>query len=234
VTETADTLAVQCRGLCRHFHQGEQTIKGLDDVSLAIRDGEFICLTGPSGSGKTTLLNSIGGLDVPDEGDITIAGQRLSDLDQASLSDLRLNSIGFVFQSYNLIPVLSAIENIEFILMMQGVNSTERRQRALTMLAEVGLAGHEDRRPAELSGGQQQRVAIARAIVSQPALVLADEPTANLDSVTADQLMGLFQALNKKHGTTFVVASHDPRVQAFANRLIRMQDGKIIEDAPIG
>ncbi len=231
MTKDSSLYAVQCRNLCRHYQQGEQTIMGLDNVNIDIQDGEFICLTGPSGSGKTTLLNHLGGLDTPNSGELSIAGQSLSNLTPSELSDLRLNNIGFVFQSYNLIPVLSAIENIEFILMMQGVGTQHRRQQALAMLKEVGLQGLEHRRPAELSGGQQQRVAVARAIVSQPALVLADEPTANLDSVTAEQLLALFQNLNKKLNTTFVIASHDPRVQNYATRLIRMQDGKIIEDS---
>lgn len=231
MTKDSSLYAVQCRNLCRHYQQGEQTIMGLDNVNIDIQDGEFICLTGPSGSGKTTLLNHLGGLDTPNSGELSIAGQSLSNLTPSELSDLRLNNIGFVFQSYNLIPVLSAIENIEFILMMQGVGKQRRRQQALAMLNEVGLQGLEHRRPAELSGGQQQRVAVARAIVSQPALVLADEPTANLDSVTAEQLLALFQNLNKKLNTTFVIASHDPRVQNYATRLIRMQDGKIIEDS---
>ncbi len=231
MTKDSSLYAVQCRNLCRHYQQGEQTIMGLDNVNIDIQDGEFICLTGPSGSGKTTLLNHLGGLDTPNSGELSIAGQSLSNLTPSELSDLRLNNIGFVFQSYNLIPVLSAIENIEFILMMQGVGKQRRGQQALAMLNEVGLQGLEHRRPAELSGGQQQRVAVARAIVSQPALVLADEPTANLDSVTAEQLLALFQNLNKKLNTTFVIASHDPRVQNYATRLIRMQDGKIIEDS---
>ena len=231
MTKDSSLYAVQCRNLCRHYQQGEQTIMGLDNVNIDIQDGEFICLTGPSGSGKTTLLNHLGGLDTPNSGELSIASQSLSNLTPSELSDLRLNNIGFVFQSYNLIPVLSAIENIEFILMMQGVGKQHRGQQALAMLNEVGLQGLEHRRPAELSGGQQQRVAVARAIVSQPALVLADEPTANLDSVTAEQLLALFQNLNKKLNTTFVIASHDPRVQNYATRLIRMQDGKIIEDS---
>ncbi|MEY3018322.1 MAG: hypothetical protein RL336_1457 [Pseudomonadota bacterium] len=225
---------VRCRQLCRRFHQGGQTIHGLNNVDLDIASGEFICLTGPSGSGKTTLLNAIGGLDKPDSGEITIGDTTLDQLDQAALADLRLNHIGFVFQSYNLIPVLSAQENVEFILMMQGIDTTERHLRADAILKEVGLEGLGSRRPSELSGGQQQRVAVARAIVSQPTLVLADEPTANLDSQTSKQLMSLFAELNRRHGTTFVIASHDERVQDYAKRLIRMQDGKIIEDRPLG
>lgn len=225
--------AVQCHQLCRDFHQGGQIIHGLDHVDLNIQQGEFICLTGPSGSGKTTLLNALGGLDTPDSGTIKMGDIELAQLNQSALADIRLNHIGFVFQSYNLIPVLSAIENIEFILLMQGVDEQERQRRANQILQEVGLAGLGSRRPAELSGGQQQRVAVARAIVSQPTLVLADEPTANLDSQTAENLMTLFTTLNQKHGTTFIVASHDERVQRYAKRLIRMQDGKIVEDSPL-
>lgn len=225
---------VRCRRLCRRFKQGGQTIQGLNNVDLDIASGEFICLTGPSGSGKTTLLNAIGGLDKPDSGEITIGDIALNQLDQTALAELRLNHIGFVFQSYNLIPVLSAQENVEFILMMQGVNSEERSARAADMLKEVGLEGLSSRRPNELSGGQQQRVAVARAIVSQPSLVLADEPTANLDSQTSRQLLALFADLNQRHGTSFIIASHDERVQDFAKRLIRMQDGSIIEDRLLG
>ncbi|HSG60962.1 MAG TPA: ABC transporter ATP-binding protein [Pseudomonadales bacterium] len=227
------TDAVSCHQLCRQFHQGGQIIHGLDHVDLTVAPGEFICLTGPSGSGKTTLLNAIGGLDTPDSGRILVGGTLLNDLDQAALADLRLTHIGFVFQSYNLIPVLTAQENIEFILLMQGVAASERHRLATDMLREVGLQGLGARRPAELSGGQQQRVAVARAIVSKPTLVLADEPTANLDSHTAEQLMDLFTELNQRHGTTFIVASHDEKVQHFARRLIRMQDGKIMEDRPL-
>lgn len=227
------TNVVSCHQLCRQFHQGGQTINGLDHVDLDVSAGEFICLTGPSGSGKTTLLNAIGGLDRPDSGTLTVADINLKDLDQSALADLRLAKIGFVFQSYNLIPVLTAQENIEFILLMQGVEANERHRLATQLLQEVGLSGLGSRRPSELSGGQQQRVAVARAIVSKPTLVLADEPTANLDSHTGEQLLGLFTELNQRHGTTFVVASHDPNVQHFARRLIRMQDGKIIEDRPL-
>jgi len=224
------TNAVQCQQLCRQFHQGGQIIHGLDHVDFVVKQGEFICLTGPSGSGKTTLLNAIGGLDIPDSGTVQVGNTQLNTLSNSELADLRLGHIGFVFQSYNLIPVLSAQENIEFILLMQGVDASTRHRLANEILKEVGLEGLGSRRPAELSGGQQQRVAVARAIVSKPTLVLADEPTANLDSHTAKQLMGLFTELNRRHGTTFIVASHDERVQHFAHRLIRMEDGKIIED----
>ncbi|BFM14794.1 ABC transporter ATP-binding protein [Maricurvus nonylphenolicus] len=222
--------AVTCQGLVKRFQQGDQTIYGLDHVDLTIKEGGFVCLSGPSGSGKTTLLNAIGGLDKPDEGSITIAGRSIDDLSKGELANMRLNTIGFVFQAYNLIPVLSARENVEFVMQVQGVSAAERRRAADDILREVGLEGMEDRRPAQLSGGQQQRVAVARAIVSKPALVLADEPTANLDSHSAEQLMDLFVSLNVNHKVTFIIATHDTRVMEYAQRLIRMVDGKIVED----
>jgi putative ABC transport system ATP-binding protein len=222
--------AIVCQNLCKTFAQGEQRITGLDRVSLRIEPGELLCLSGPSGSGKTTLLNALGGLDTPDSGSISLGGRRVDQLSRGALADLRLREIGFVFQAYNLIPVLSARENVEFVMQVQGVEASQRRERANAVLAEVGLAGLEDRRPGEMSGGQQQRVAVARAIASGPQLVLADEPTANLDSHSATQLMELFQTLNRQRGVTFVLATHDPRVMAYARRLIRMEDGRIIED----
>ena len=222
--------AVTCAALCKTFQQGEETITGLDRVDLKIDSGDFVCLSGPSGSGKTTLLNAIGGLDKPDSGVITVAGQRIDRLGKGDLADMRLHHIGFVFQAYNLIPVLTARENVEFVMQIQGVAAATRRARSMAILEEVGLRGLHERRPAQLSGGQQQRVAVARAIVSRPALVLADEPTANLDSVTAEHLMDLFVELNQRHGSTFVIATHDSRVMAHARRLIRMQDGRIIEE----
>ena len=222
--------SIQCRNLCKTFHQGEETITGLDQVSLEIASGEFVCLSGPSGSGKTTLLNALGGLDTPDSGEIQLGEERIDLLGKGALADLRLHRIGFVFQAYNLIPVLTARENIEFVMQIQGLSAPERHQRARAILEEVGLEGLEDRRPAQLSGGQQQRVAVARAIVSQPSLVLADEPTANLDSHAAAHLMQLFLDLNVQHGVTFVIATHDEGVMAYARRLIRMRDGRIVSD----
>jgi len=222
--------AIHCHQLCKTFRQGDEIITGLDHVDITIETGEFVCLSGPSGSGKTTLLNAIGGLDTPDSGEIRMGDLRIDQLERGALADMRLHHIGFVFQAYNLIAVLSARENVEFVMQIQGVASAERARKAHAILAEVGLEGLEDRRPAQLSGGQQQRVAVARAIVSQPDLVLADEPTANLDSVAAAQLMGLFASLNENHGITFVIATHDKRVMAYARRLVKMQDGKIISD----
>jgi putative ABC transport system ATP-binding protein len=221
---------IACRALCKTFHQGEETITALDHVSLDIEEGSFVCLFGPSGSGKTTLLNALGGLDTPDSGEITVGGQRLDGLSRGELADLRLHKMGFVFQAYNLISVLTARENVEFIMQVQGVPAARRREVATRVLAEVGLAGLEGRRPAELSGGQQQRVAVARAIANKPALVLADEPTANLDSHSAAQLMDLFVTLNKDRGVTFVISTHDARVMGYARRLIGLRDGLVVSD----
>lgn len=223
---------VTCRQLCKTFGEGELAVHALSDINIDFDLGSFACLSGPSGSGKTTLLNMIGGLDTPSSGEITIADQRVDLMNKAELANMRLKHIGFVFQAYNLIPVLSAKENVEFVMQLQGVSTSERDQRTMKILEEVGLKGLEDRRPAEMSGGQQQRVAVARAIVSSPALVLADEPTANLDSVTADNLMELLRELNEIHGTTFIISTHDKLVMSYAKRLIKMHDGKIIKDIP--
>ena len=222
--------SVTCRDLCKTFTQGEEIIVGLDQVSITIEEGSFVCLSGPSGSGKTTLLNAIGGLDKPDSGEITIGEQQVDQMSKAQLADMRLHEIGFVFQAYNLIPVLTALENVEFVMQVQGREVAERRPEALALLEEVGLKGMEDRLPSQLSGGQQQRVAVARAIVSKPTLVLADEPTANLDSKTSAQLMDLFVELNQRRNITFVIATHDVRIMAYCKRLIKMQDGQIVSD----
>ena len=221
---------IKCTELCKTYHQGDAEVRALDHVTLDIDPGSFICLSGPSGSGKTTLLNAIGGLDELDSGQISIDGKRVDLLAKGPLADLRLHHIGFVFQAYNLIPVLSARENVEFVMQVQGVPAAERGAKAMAILKEVGLEGMENRRPAELSGGQQQRVAVARAIVSRPTLVLADEPTANLDSSSAKQLMELFRELNEHHGVTFLISTHDERVMRYARRLVRMQDGRVISD----
>lgn len=222
--------SIICKDLYKTFLQGDEIITGLDNVSITIDKGGFVCLSGPSGSGKTTLLNAMGGLDTPDSGQITIGEVRIDELGKGPLADMRLNNIGFVFQAYNLIPVLTARENVEFVMQVSGISAEERSHRSHKILKEVGLEGMEDRRPAHLSGGQQQRVAVARAIVSQPTLVLADEPTANLDTVTSSQLMDLFVELNQNHNITFVIATHDVRVMKYAKRLIKMEDGKIICD----
>ena len=222
--------AVRCIDLCKTYRQGDQDIKALDHLSVDIEKGEFVCLMSPSGGGKTTLLNAIGGLDIPDSGEVWIAGERIDQKSKGELAELRLANIGFVFQAYNLIPVLTAQENVEFVMQVQGVPAAERHDKSFAILEEVGLKGLEARRPAEMSGGQQQRVAVARAIVSRPQLVLADEPTANLDSRTSIELMELFTELNEHHSTTFVIATHDQRVQKYAKRIIQMLDGRIVDD----
>ncbi len=222
--------AIRCIDLCKTYYQGDQAIKALDHVNLEIEGGDFVCLSAPSGGGKTTLLNAIGGLDRPDSGEIWVSEQRIDKLSKSELAQLRLHQIGFVFQAFNLIPVLTARENVEFVMQVQGVPTNKRAKKSKLILEEVGLHGMEDRRPADMSGGQQQRVAIARAIVSRPTLVLADEPTANLDSHNADDLMKLFVELNQRHNTTFVIATHDQRVMTYAIRLIRMLDGRIVDD----
>jgi putative ABC transport system ATP-binding protein len=221
---------VSVRGVVRHYQQGDITVKALNGVDLDLEAGEFTALMGPSGSGKTTLLNQIGGLDRPDKGTITIDGVEISSLSSSQLADVRLRKLGFVFQSYNLVPVLSAYENAEFVLLLQGMPAKERRERVMQTLADVGLQGLEDRRPGELSGGQQQRVAVARAIAGRPALVLADEPTANLDSKTSESLIELMHRLNREHGITFLFSTHDPMVMEAASRVVRMHDGDIQED----
>ncbi len=225
---------VSCRGVSKIFGSGELAVHALREVDLDILPGDFATLAGPSGSGKTTLLNMIGALDTPSSGHVVIDGQDLGSLSKAQLSDLRLNKVGFVFQAYNLIPVLSARENIEFVLELHGLERDERRQRATDILREVGLEGMEDRRPAQLSGGQQQRVAVARALVSRPRIVLADEPTANLDSKTTGELVQLMYRLNREMGTTFVIGTHDPRVMEHSKRHIELLDGRIASDERTG
>ena len=221
---------VSVRDLTRQYKQGDHIVHALRGVDLDIEPGEFTVLMGPSGSGKTTLLNLIGALDLPTAGTVNIDGNNLADLKAGKRSDLRLQRLGFVFQSYNLIPVLTAYENADFVLMLRGVPAAERKQRVMETFKAVGLDGLENRRPNELSGGQQQRVAVARAIVGQPALVLADEPTANLDSKTSGTLIDLMKQLNEEQGVTFLFATHDPSVMAAAKRVIRLVDGKIVED----
>ena len=221
---------VSVRGLSRDYQQGEHTVHALRSVSLDIEPGEFTVLMGPSGSGKSTLLNLIGGLDKPTAGSVEIEGADLAAMTPAERSDLRRDRLGFIFQAYILIPVLTAAENAEFVLQLQGKPSDERRARAMETLEVVGLKGMEGRRPNELSGGQQQRVAVARAIAGDPALVLADEPTANLDSTTSDELIATMKHLNTEYGVTFVFATHDPKVMEAAQRVVRLVDGEIAED----
>jgi len=218
---------VNVENTSRVYRQDSVAVKALDDVSVTIGAGEFTTLVGPSGSGKTTLLNQIGALDEPTSGRIQIDGQEITGLSRKERTVLRLWKIGFVFQEYNLIGVLSAQENVEYVLMLRGVPFRERRQQARVILTEVGLEGLETRLPNELSGGQQQRVAVARAIVSKPAIVLADEPTANLDSKTGAALLDMMRRLNDEHGVTFVFSTHDPMVMERARRVIHLKDGRI-------
>jgi len=224
------SVIVSCESLCKTYGEDELIVHAVDSVDLQINKGEFISLSGPSGSGKTTLLNLIGGLDTVSSGKITVDNRHVEKMNKAELADMRLNHIGFVFQAYNLIPVLSAYENIEFIMQLQGIPANERRSRADDILDEVGLTGMGERRPAQMSGGQQQRIAVARAMVSQPSIILADEPTANLDSHTSDDLLDLMKRLNKEHNTTFIIATHDQQVIDFTQRRIHMLDGKIDRD----
>ncbi|MGC6494530.1 MAG: ABC transporter ATP-binding protein [Myxococcota bacterium] len=221
---------VSVRGVTRDYQQGKITVHALRGVDLDIEAGEFTALMGPSGSGKTTLLNMVGGLDRPTSGDVSVDGVALSTLSSSELSDLRLRKLGFIFQAYNLVPGLTAFENAEFVLLLQGVPAAERSERVTKTLEAVGLSGMESRRPNELSGGQQQRVAVARAIAGKPTLVLADEPTANLDSTTSDQLIALMKELNQDQGITFLFSTHDPKVMAAATRVVSMVDGQIVED----
>ncbi len=221
---------VSVRGLAREYKQGDHIVHALRGVELDIESGEFTVLMGPSGSGKTTLLNLIGALDEPTAGTVTIDGNDLGGLKSGKRADLRLEQLGFVFQSYNLIPVLTAYENADFVLMLRGVPPAERKQRVMETLKAVGLEGLENRRPNQLSGGQQQRVAVARAIAGNPALVLADEPTANLDSKTSGELIDLMKQLNVEQGVTFLFATHDPSVMAAAKRVVRLVDGRIEVD----
>jgi putative ABC transport system ATP-binding protein len=221
---------VEVDAISKMYHQGKVSFKALDNVSLTIEKGEFTALAGPSGSGKTTLLNLMGGLDLPDEGTVILEGKNYGEMREGERADLRLHKIGFVFQSYNLIPVLSAAENVEYILRLQGVGKPERQERVQSILAEVGLAGKENNRPDELSGGQQQRVAVARAIVSNPSVILADEPTANLDSKNGKNLLDIMKKMNDERQATFIFATHDRMVMDFAERIVSLHDGKVAAD----
>jgi len=225
-----ETNTVVCRQVSKVYRQNSVAVNALTDISLDVPKKDFLCLSGPSGSGKSTLLNLIGGLDRPSSGEIEVDGVALASLDKGALARLRLTRIGFVFQAYNLIPVLTARENVEFVMQLQGIPASERGDKAMQILKEVSLDGLENRRPGELSGGQQQRVAVARAIVSEPSLVLADEPTANLDSRTAQALMELLVHMNTEHNVTFIFSTHDKLVMDFSRRLIKLHDGRIVED----
>ena len=221
---------VECRDVKKIYRQGKVEVNAFNGVSLTIKKGGFVALAGPSGSGKTTMLNIIGGLDLADSGRIMVDGNALDKMTQSELASLRLQKVGFVFQAYNLIPVLSAFENVEFVMLLQGVRSAERRELARAILDDVGLQGKYDRRPAELSGGEQQRVAVARAIVSNPSIVLADEPTANLDSKTGKGLLEMMRQLNEKKKATFIFSTHDKMVMDYARRLVLIRDGLVADD----
>jgi putative ABC transport system ATP-binding protein len=221
---------VVMENVSKHYRQGATEVPALRDVSLTIERGEFTALCGPSGSGKTTALNLIGALDAPSAGTIFVEGRELGKLGRSALSELRRDRIGFVFQAYNLVPVLTAYENAEMVLALQGAAPATRHETVMKVLAEVGLHGLERRRPDAMSGGQQQRVAIARAVAARPAIVLADEPTANVDSETAERLLELMERLNQTQGATFLFSTHDPRVMARARRLLTMVDGQIAKD----
>ena len=223
---------VRTEDLWKIYPQDPHPVEAVRGVDLKVASGEFVAMAGPSGSGKTTVLNLLGGLTRPTRGKVWIEGRELSALSDAELAAVRMDRIGFVFQSYNLLPVLSALENAEFTLLLQRVPARERRERVRELFREIGLEGLEDRRPSKLSGGEQQRVAVARAVLGDPALVLADEPTANLDSVTAEALLDVMERLNRTKGTTFVFSTHDPRVMERAGRLIRLVDGRIDDAVP--
>ncbi len=222
--------AVRTDGVWKVFEQGPEEVPAVQGVTTRIERGEFVAMAGPSGSGKTTLLNLIGGLSRATRGRVWVAGEDLAGKSNRELARMRLERIGFVFQAYNLLPVLTALENAEFPLLLLGVEEGERRRRVHQLFERTGIAGLEDRRPGKLSGGQQQRVAVIRAVASQPALVLADEPTANLDSRASESLLDMMEELNRELGTTFVFATHDPRVMERARRLIHLVDGAVESD----
>ncbi|MBC2715744.1 MAG: ABC transporter ATP-binding protein [Desulfobacteraceae bacterium] len=221
---------VDVKGVEKVYQQGDIEVHALKDIYLSIAPGSFAAIAGPSGSGKTTLLNIIGGLDLPDHGEVVVDSRHFRKMNQSQLAELRLNRIGFVFQAYNLIPVLSAVENVEYVMLLQGVEKADRRKRAMAILDEVGLSEKYHNRPSELSGGQQQRVAVARAIVSNPAIVLADEPTANLDSKTGEALLQIMAEMNENRNVTFIFSTHDQMVMDYAHRLVLLRDGMIDDD----
>ncbi len=227
----AASRVVVCRNVHKVYGEGSVAVEALRGVDLDVFEGERLALVGPSGSGKTTLLNLIGTLDQPSSGELTVGGQRVDRLSRAQAAKFRLHNVGFIFQAYNLLPVLTAYENAEYVLLLQGVPRARRREIVVPLLERVGLGDMLDRRPHEMSGGQQQRVAVVRAIVARPRIVLADEPTANLDSHTSEALLDLIAELNEEHGITFVFATHDPMVMRRAQRVVRLRDGLVEEAA---
>ncbi len=228
MTETSPIVKLD--DVKKTYRQGSVDVPALRGLSLEIEKGEFTAISGPSGSGKSTALNLIGALDTPTSGEVYLEGKNLATLSRSVLSRMRRDRIGFVFQAYNLIPVLTAYENAEIVMALQGVSAAERKDKVMALLSEVGLEGMEHRRPDQLSGVQQQRVAIARAIAADPAVVLADEPTANVDSATAEKLLAIMEELNQKHHVTFIFSTHDPRVMERAKRNVRLVDGRIKND----
>jgi putative ABC transport system ATP-binding protein len=225
---------VSLKDVSKTYTLGKTLVPAVREVSLEVGEGEFLSIAGPSGSGKTTLLNLIGCVDTPTAGTVRVDGQDTGRLRERALTDLRLRTIGFIFQSFNLVPVLSLFQNVEFPLLLQGtLSKRERRERVGALLEAVGLAEHARHRPSELSGGQRQRVAIARALVTRPRLVLADEPTANLDSRTGETIIDLMHEMNHRDGTTFIFSTHDPRVMSHANAIIRIEDGRIAAREPV-
>ena len=228
LTMNEETL-IRAEDVTKVYQTGDVVSHALRGVTLAVTAADFLTIVGPSGSGKTTLLNLVGALDTPTAGCLQVFGQDVARLSKSERADLRLRRLGFVFQAYNLVPVLTARENVEFVLELQG-SGTERRQRAMEVLAGLGLADFADRRPNELSGGQQQRVAVARAVASRPRLVLADEPTANLDGENAEILIEMMRTLNREEGITFVFSTHDPRVVSHAGRVVTLEDGRVSKD----
>lgn len=221
---------INAKDITKIYKSGEVEVHALRGVSFKVEKGEFTTVAGPSGSGKSTLLNIISGLDIPTSGEASLGGKLISSMSGAELSKFRRDHVGFIFQSYNLIPVLTVEENIEYVMLLQGVDKIERKKRIKTILEEVGLEGSEQRLPSQLSGGQQQRVAVARAIVSKPDIILADEPTANLDSVTGSALLDMMRELNEEHGMTFLFSTHDKMIMERAKRLVRLKDGKVESD----
>tara|TARA_Y100000815_G_C13319575_1_gene491794 strand:+ start:501 stop:1211 length:711 start_codon:yes stop_codon:yes gene_type:complete len=222
--------AVRTTSLWKIYPQEPDPVEAVRGISTEIETGDFVAMAGPSGSGKTTVLNMIGGLTRPSRGQIWIGDREITEMSDKDLAQLRLERIGFVFQSYNLLPVLTALENAEFTLLLSGIPKDERRKKVLELFNKIGLSGLEDRKPGKLSGGQQQRVAVARAVVANPALILADEPTANLDSKASTELLDVMERLNQDHGTTFLFSTHDPRVMERSRRLITLVDGQVESD----
>lgn len=221
---------IEIKDLKKIYNDSEIAVHALNGINLAFQQGEFAAIVGPSGSGKTTLLNLLGGLDFPTEGSIRINGINIGELSSRKLINFRLNNIGFVFQYYNLIPVLTAYENVEFIMSLQGYSKEKRKKRALELLEAVGLGDRVNSRPSRLSGGQQQRVAVARALASRPKFILADEPTANLDSVSTENLLDIMEKLNLEEKITFIFSTHDQRVVKKAHRVVNLEDGRVISD----